>query len=168
MKTTNDSSMAWLSLWVPWCLQEVHHHLHTSGMSAPQLSKLCTMTEISNLGSWSNFFFFFYKDQHGIFQQMWALWGHRISHSQLTLGISKRASSCREWWPRCHNTGGKKKGHSACYQGSGTADTTFTESLNTGANSMTKSSFWYALAKWPWTSNLVFLRFMVLGLLKWE
>lgn len=37
-RTTNDSSMALLCFWVPSCLQEIHHHLHTSGTLTPQHS----------------------------------------------------------------------------------------------------------------------------------
>lgn len=55
---------------------------------------------------------YIYIDQHEIFQQMWMLWGHCISHSQLTLGISEHASSCHEWWPRCQTK--KTNGHFVC------------------------------------------------------
>lgn len=55
----------------------------------------------------------FHKDQRGIFQQMWVLWGHCISHPQLTLRISKCASSCHQWWPRCQAT--ETNRHSVCF-----------------------------------------------------
>lgn len=113
---------------------------------------------------------FFYKDQHGIFpKKKKNASAEGPWHQPFATDAGNQQAGIKLSWMMTHVSEHRgKKGHSACFQGSRTADTTFTESLNTGANSMTKSFFWYALAKWPWTSNLVFLRFMVLGLLRWE
>lgn len=104
-------------------------------------------------------FIYIYKDQHGIFQQMWVLRGHCSSHSQLTLGISECASNCHKWWPRCQAT--ETNGHSVYLHYSETVNSVFIAFKYILAKYVPKSQF-YILPVWPWVSCLTSLSLMVL------